>query len=261
MDYFWLYDLPLVLSFSIVVGSMTLFSIAGIFILKPFVSKWWEGHDNNDQIAFYLSAIGVFYGITLGLLAAGVWENFEDAEEKVLMESSAINALYRDVTAFPEPEREILQKKLAYHLEYIINVAWPLHNKGIAKTDGTQILTDFHQTLYSFEPKTKREEIVMAEALRQFNKISELRRLRLSSVKQGMPGIVWAMILVGAAITIAICWLFNIPSLRMHLILNSLIGIAVGSLVYLVLMLDYPFRGVLSVSSEAYQEVLEHLVR
>lgn len=222
MDYFWIYDLSLPLSFLLVVGSITLFSVSGIFIMKPFVSKWWKGHDNNDQIAFYLSAIGVFYGITLGLLAAGVWENFEDAEEKVLTESSAINALYRDVTAFPEPEREILQVQLKNYLEYIVNVAWPLHKKGVAKTDGTQILTNFHKTLYSFEPKTQREEIVMSEALRQFNRISELRRLRLSSVKQGMPGIVWAMILIGAAITLSICWLFNIPTLRMHLILNGL---------------------------------------
>ncbi|HSY62752.1 MAG TPA: hypothetical protein VK796_12800, partial [Cytophaga sp.] len=76
MDFFWIYDLPMVLSFLLIVGLITLFSVGGIFIMRPYVSVWWSGHDNNDQIAFYLSAVGVFYGITLGLLAAGVWQNF-----------------------------------------------------------------------------------------------------------------------------------------------------------------------------------------
>lgn len=261
MSYFWIYDLPLFLSFLLVAGSFTVFAIGGIFILKPFVSKWWEGHDNNDQIAFYLSAVGVFYGITLGLLAAGVWENFEDAEEKVLTESSAINALYRDVSAFPSPQKEIMQKQLANYMDYIIHVAWPMHQKGITKTNGTELLSDFHEVLYTFEPKTPREEIVMGEALRQFNRISELRRLRLSSVTQGMPGIIWVMIFIGAGITLSICWLFNIPNLRLHVILNGLIGVAVGTLIYLIVMLDYPFRGVLSISPDAYQDVLDHLVK
>lgn len=260
MSYFWIYDIPLFLSFLLVAGTITFYSIGGIFLLRPYVKRRWEGHDNNDQIAFYLSAVGVFYGITLGLLAAGVWENFEDAEDKVLTESSAISALYRDVTAFPEPQRELLQTKLADYMEYIIYVSWPMHQKGMTKTNGTELLTDFHQILYSFEPKTQREEIIMAEALRQFNKISELRRLRLSSVTEGMPGVVWFMIFIGAAITLSICWLFNIPNIRLHVILNAFIGVAVGTLIYLILMLDYPFRGILSISPAAYQDVLDHLV-
>lgn len=229
--------------------------------MKPFVSKWWQGHDNNDQISFYLSAIGVFYGIMLGLLAAGVWQNYEEAEADVVLESSAIGALYRDVSAFPEPKRTVLQKKLALYIDNIIHVSWPLHLKGITKTNGTALLTDFHQELYLFDPKTKREEIVFDEALRQFNKLAELRRLRLSSVTQGMPFVIWLMILIGVGITIILCWLFNIPSMRLHIILNTLTGLAIGTLIYLILMLDYPFRGALAIKPDAYQEVYDHLIK
>jgi len=261
MELFWLYDLPMIVSFSLIVGSITLFSIGGIFIMRPLVTKWWSGHDNNDQIAFYLSAVGVFYGITLGLLAAGVWQNFEDSEDKVTTEASAIAALYRDVRSFPAPKNELLKQKLAAYTDYVIHSAWPLHQKGITKTDGTALLNEFQNELYSFEPQTPREISLFQEALRQFNRMVELRRQRLSSVNNGMPFIVWLLILLGGSITLIICWMFNISSLRLHVIMNGLIGVAIGTLIYLIVMLDYPFRGYLSISPEAYQQVYDQLMR
>ena len=229
--------------------------------MRPFVSKWWSGHDNNDQIAFYLSAVGVFYGITLGLLAAGVWQNFEEAEENVTTEASAIAALYRDVQSFPSPKNDLLKKKLAAYTHYVIYDAWSLHQIGITKTNGTELLNDFQAELYSFEPVTNRETSLFQEALRQYNRLIELRRLRISSVDNGMPYVVWVLILIGGSITLIICWLFNIASLRMHVIMNGLIGLAVGTLIYLIVMLDYPFRGKLAITPESYKQVYEQLMK
>ena len=236
MDLFWIYDVSSFWSFLIVVGGFTLFSVGGIFIMKPFVSNWWSGHDNNDQIAFYLSAIGVFYGITLGLLAAGVWQNYEDSDEKVTTEASAVAALYRDVRSFPQPVADSLKNGLKIYTHYVIHTAWPLHQKGIAQTEGTKLLSDFEKHLYGFEPKNQREIGLFQEALRQYNRLVELRRQRLSSVTNGMPFIVWSMIFLGALITLMTCWMFNIPILRLHIILNSLIGLAVGGLIYLIII-------------------------
>lgn len=261
MDIFWIYNLPISVSFILVVGFFTFFSIAGIFIMKPFVSKWWSGHDNNDQISFYLSAVGVFYGITLGLLAAGVWQNFEDAEEKAASEAASLAALYRDSRSFPSPTSDSLKTQLKSYTHYVIYYAWPLHQQGIATTKGTELLSNFQNTLYSFEPKTTRETAIFTEALRQFNKCSELRRMRLSSVSNGMPAVVWISILLGGGITLIICWLFNIPSLRLHIIMNGLIGLAIGTLIYLIVMLDYPFRGKLSVNPDAYEMVYTQLMK
>ncbi|MBC7450602.1 MAG: DUF4239 domain-containing protein [Cytophagales bacterium] len=261
MDYFWIYDIPLFYSFLLVVGSITLFSIGGIFITKPFIARWWEGHDNNDQIAFYLSAIGVFYGITLGLLAAGIWQNFEDADDKVTTEASSIASLYRNVSSLPDPKGAALKEKLATYTHYVIHGAWPLHQQGITVTDGTRLLNAFQNELYTFEPKTQREMALFQEAIHQYSKTIEYRRQRLSSVESGMPDIVWLVILIGGLVTLVVCWMFNIPSIKLHVILNGLIGVTIGSLIYLILMCDYPFRGSLSISADAYIQVYEQLMK
>ncbi len=261
MDFFWIYDLPMVVSFTLIVGSITAFAVGGIFVLKPFVSKWWSGHDNNDQIAFYLSAVGVFYGITLGLLAAGVWQNLQDAEQKVNTEASATAALYRDVKSFPSPLGDSLKMYLQTHTYILIHESWELHHKGVVLTKGTPILNKFQDLLYGFKPQTLAESNLHQEALKQYNKVIELRVDRLNSVNNGMPSLIWLLIFLGGAITLIICWLFNIPSLRMHIIMNALIGLAVGTLIYLIIMLDYPFRGHLAVDTGAYELVYNQLMK
>ena len=261
MSYFWIYDIPMIWSFTIVIGLITIISVGGIFVLKPTISRWWSGHDNNDQIAFYLSAIGVFYGITLGLLAAGVWQNAIDSDDKVVSESSSVAALYRDASSLPNPTGKILTAKLKEFVTYIIYEGWPMHKQGKVSPKGIRLLTEFQSTLYSFDPKTEREKIIMAEAISQFNRTLELRQQRLSTVNNGMPAIVWATILVGGFIMIAICCMFNIPSLKLHIIFNAFIGVGIGSLIYLILMFDYPYKGSVAVSVEPYQQVYEQLMK
>jgi len=47
----------------------------------------------------------LFYGVMVGLIAVGVWQQFSSTDEKVALEASALAALYRDVSGYPEPAR------------------------------------------------------------------------------------------------------------------------------------------------------------
>ena len=52
---------------------------------------------NNEDIDNFLSVSGLFYGITLGLISVGTFENFQLADSSVSREATALNALYREV--------------------------------------------------------------------------------------------------------------------------------------------------------------------
>lgn len=52
---------------------------------------------NNEVIGNFLSVSGLFYGITLGLISVGMFENFQLADSSVSCEATALNGLYRDV--------------------------------------------------------------------------------------------------------------------------------------------------------------------
>jgi hypothetical protein len=54
----------------------------------------------------------VIYGLLLGLLAVATYQNHTDVEKAVSSEASSLAALYRDVTAYPEPQRTELKTLL-----------------------------------------------------------------------------------------------------------------------------------------------------
>ena len=250
-----------VLAYFIIVGFFIAFGITSKALLKPFVAKWWEGHDNNDQIAFYLSAVGVFYGITLGLFAAGVYQNYSDTEEKAQEEAAAVAALYRDVSSIPNKNSKYIADNLKSYAKFVVDTAWTLHSKGITRSKSYDYIQNIQDSLYGIEPQSRREEILMAEAIKQFNRFIELRRLRLQTVNSGMPMIIWFVIISGGFIVIIMCSLFNIASQRLHNIMNMLMSASIGSLIYLICMMNNPFKGDLAVQPNGLRDVVETIMK
>ena len=78
----------------------------------------------------FLQYFGVIYGLLLGLLAVATYQNHTDVEKAVSSEASSLAALYRDVTAYPEPQRTDLKNLLREYTRYVIEEAWPLQRRG-----------------------------------------------------------------------------------------------------------------------------------
>jgi hypothetical protein len=85
----------------------------GIFLFRPFVrSRLSPDVRLNEILGDFLQYFGVIYGLLLGLLAEATYQNHTDVEKAVSSEASSLAALYRDVTAYPEPQRTELKTLL-----------------------------------------------------------------------------------------------------------------------------------------------------
>ena len=168
-----------------------------------------SGHSHNEIVGFYLSAVCSFYGITLGLLAVGTWQAYSDVDSKVDEEASVLAALYRNVSTFPDPKRAELQADLREYARQVIDVAWPLQQRGIVPQNTAAIVQAFQTHLAGFEPVTESQKTLHAEAYREFDRLVELRRIRLKSVVAGLPAPLWSVVLVGAFLNIAVTWFFD----------------------------------------------------
>ena len=110
----WIYNLP---SWLLAVGTVVLFealSLGGLFLARRFVLPRLRFHDGvNDAVGGTIQAIGVFYGITVGLIpAVGVWNSYANASALASQEAATIGTLYRDVSSYPDTVRGDLQKRL-----------------------------------------------------------------------------------------------------------------------------------------------------
>ncbi len=215
---------------------------------------------HNDIVSYYLAAVGVFYGITLGLIAVGTYQNYADVDRKVAEEAASVGAIYRDVSSYPEPARSQLRGLIEEYIRFVIEEAWPQKRQGIIPSGGTERITRFQEVLAPFNATTESEKALHVETLRQFNHMVELRRLRVQSVTGGLPSTMYTVIVLGALVNIVVSWLFVVDDYKLHAFLNILMAGLLGLLVFLIAAMDNPFRGGFSVGPDAFVVIRTQLM-
>ena len=258
MRLFWLYDLSSFALCMLVIGFFVGVCLVGLFLSRKWVRRLHKiDHSHNDIVGFYLAAITVFDAITLGLVAVGTWQTYTDAQLRVDHEAAALGAVYRDVSAYPEPLRSRLQQDLRLYYHQVVVIGWPVQQRGEVPNLAVVPLRQFQDDFMSFEPSTEREEIVAAETYRNFNELVECRRTRLNSITAELPSPVWVMVLAGALLSVAVTWFFHAPSFSMHFWLSVVYSVLIGLLIYLIVALDNPYRGRISVGPDPLVRVYE----
>jgi hypothetical protein len=245
----------------VLVGFIELVSLLGLFAVRRFlIPKFHYGEGINDAVSGTVQAIGVFYGITVGLIAVAVWNTNSSAAGLVSSEASSIGALYRDVSGYPSPLREELRSKLREYTVFLIHESWPAQQKGVIVARGTAIVDDFQRKLYTFEPASQGQMALHSETLRAYNNLIEYRRLRIDAVNSGLSNTMWAVIWLGAAISIGVAYLYRIEDATLHAALVILMSGFLALVLFMITINDKPFFGHNSISPAPYQLVLYHLI-
>jgi len=250
----WFYEIRPLFSAIIMVVFVETLSLIGLFLARRFLlPRFRYGDGINDAVSGTVQAIGVFYGITVGLIAVGVWNTNSNAGDLVSQEASAVGGLYRVSVGLPSPLHEDLTAKLREYLDVVINNEWPAQEHGKIPDEGTRLLNDFQLKLFAYEPASPGQVELHGEALRAFNRLAECRRLRLNAVTSGLSQTMWGVIWVGAIISIGVAYLFKIDDAKMHAVLIGLMGGFLAIVLFMISINDKPFYGAVSVPPEPYQ--------
>jgi hypothetical protein len=257
----WLYQTrPLYAAIVIMILIETI-SLVGLFLARRFLIRHFHASEGiNDAISGTVQAIGVFYGITVGLIAVAVWNTYSQAGDLVSREASSIGALYRDVGGYPSPLREQLRAEIRNYAVFVIDDAWPAQKKGQVPEGGGEIIDALQSSLFSFEPSTPGQVALHSETLRQYNNLIDTRRLRVGAVESGLSTVMWAVIWAGAVISIGVAYFFRIDDAKLHALLIALMAGFLAIVIFMIVINDKPFFGSSSVSSDPYKLILDRLI-
>lgn len=261
MNFYWVYDIPNWLFGLLMLTAVVGFSVVGLLLTRGWARRRiGEVPAANEVVDSYLGAVGVFYGITLGLISVGTWENFSEVEKTCGQEAAALAVLHRDISSYPEPARAALRGQLHEYTRYVIQDAWPQQQQGIVPRGEADRLDVFQRTLFAFEPQTGGQQTLHMESVRQFNRLIELRDARLQSVTTGLSGVLWVVVFMGAVLNIALTWLIVMDRLWLHLLLTAILAALVALLIFMLAAMDNPYRGEFSVSPEPFRSVYDQLM-
>jgi Protein of unknown function (DUF4239) len=253
---YWVYDIPNSLFALLCIGVFVAFGLLGLPLTRRFVRRvHLVDHSHNEIVGFYLAAVTVFYGITLGLVAVGTWTNYSAVQDRVDHEAQTLASLYRDVDGYPEPYRTKMTGDLKSYANEVIYSSWPQQRRGIIPFGTDAIMTKIQRELFAYKPADLGEQVLQAQALETFNRLGEARRARIDSVYMSLSPALWWMVILGALTCIVVTFFFDMRSPSMHRWMTGLMGGLLGLMIFLIAVLDNPFRGKVSVEPESMERV------
>ena len=257
-----LFDIPLWIMGPTIIAALCTFAVVGLLLVRRRVLPRLRVETGDSEFTgAMLQSVMVFYGLAVALIAVTVFQTYSDTQKVVTGEATALNALYRDVTSYPEPIRTELQQELRDYTRYIIDEAWPLQRQGKVPSGGFELMTRFQVILTKFEPTTEGQKLLHGETLRAYNTMIQARRLRLDAVGTGLPKVMWVVIVFGAFISLSSAFFFKVKDARLHILEVLLLAVFIGLVIFMILSLDRPFRGDLGIGADPYQLVFDQLMK
>jgi amino acid transporter len=262
MNFYWIYNLPTWQLYLMIIAFFVGFALIGPFLISDRIErKFGLSYSQNEIVTAYLSLVGAFFGITLGLIAVGTYENFNKVEAIVNDESSALAALYRNVNMLDYPKKTELETTLKTYTHYVIEQAWPSQHKAIIPKNGTKLVDSFQNQISNIKLITEKDKILYGSIIGQFNDFVEKRRLRLISVNTKLSPTIYFVLLICSLVTIIFTWFIYMENKKLEFVVHILTGVLLGSLVFMIVAMDNPYRGQYSVSSESFQMLLDGLMK
>jgi len=257
----FVFDLPLWIVGLVLVVVMTGLAAVGLHMFRRSILPRFQFTDEDGHFtSTIVHSVMVFYALTVAMIAITVWETYDAAAKIVSQEATALAALYRDASAYPERTQARLQDALREYTEYVIQEAWPEQHKGLIPRGGVERINRFQKILTAFEPATEGQKILHAETLRAYDHMIEARRMRLDAVQTALPGLMWTVIFFGAALGVAASCFFRVKDPRLHVSLVVLLTAFFAMVIFVVFAFDRPFRGDMGIESEPYQLVYDQLM-
>lgn len=203
---------------------------------------------------YYMSLVGTFYAVLLGLVVFDAMSKFESADRNVQSEAKAALTVFSLAAQFPESEAAI--RTLVHdYVRAVVKDEWVLIEKGEVSKTATEDLVNLLHVIKEIQPKTPNQQSVYSTLLAEAVSLWDSRLNRNKVTNYGVPAAEWAVLLVGAAITITFTFFFTTESHGIHLVMRGMVTLLIAMSLYLVLLFGSPFSGDLRVSDAPFRFV------
>ncbi|MFD5328220.1 DUF4239 domain-containing protein [Streptomyces sp. NPDC127092] len=238
----------------VTVGGTVLLAVAGSVVMRrryPSLS----GGEHNDMVGVTLGMFGAIYGIILAFVIVTLWTQLENTQTIVAAEATDAALIARDAAAFPPPVRAGVDAALSDYVHSVVEDQWPRMRAGEPSYGATaNKLQSVYDVLQAYEPKTAREEVFYEEAVGHLDDVASQRRARLTMAEQQLPPLLQVLAFGGALVLIPLTFLYGMRKLRIQLLFVASVAALIGFSLLLVVVLDRPFAGELSVTPAPYKE-------
>ena len=232
-----------------------LVAVAGLVLVQRLVPP--ERREGQNNVAGFIYAVlGVAYAVLLAFVVIAVWQDYETSQTNLASEAHELAGLYFLASRLPEPERTDIQELVRTYARVVVEEEWPMMERGQTSPRADSLLRQLTLQLLEFDPHTKGGQVLYDSGLRQLHDAADARRSRLLEVREGIPELLWVVLVGGGVITVSFTYLFGLRSNAAHALMVAALTLVICGILFTIGEFDYPFSGVVEIQPDAFQEVL-----
>jgi len=232
-----------------------LISVAGLVMVQRFVPLELR-KQHNDVAGFIYAVVGIAYAVLMGLVVVASWEQFQTARSTANSEADELAEIFWLGHRLPPAEGHQLQELTRSYAQVVVDEEWPLMARGESSPRAWALIDEIRLTLQNQDPNTDAEQVLYEQGLERIHDLADARRDRLVEAREGIPLILWAVLLVGAIVTVSFTYLFGMDSNTTHTLMVAALALVIGLVLFTIGSLEYPFSGNVHLSPEAFNQVL-----
>jgi hypothetical protein len=204
---------------------------------------------HNDVTAAIFSIIGVTYAVLLAFVAKLAWEGFNRAKAASYDEAAVVGDVYNLSAGFADPEKSSIRNEIFGYARRVVTVEWPAQAEGLTVDQDSIYLNGLNKIALALHSSGHAHGGLPSLLLQTIERLWDARQERLLAAQPTIPGIVWFVVIVGGALTVAFGSFLGAPSLRMKLAMSAVLAASGVLVLILIIALSNPFRGDFRVSS------------
>lgn len=241
-----------------VIAVWTGMALLGLYIFHRLVDVNVR-HKDTETVGLTYAIVAVVYAVLIAFIVVDVFETFARSDEIATAEANKLSNLMLDSAGLPPQLAEAVRADLNQYIDIVVQSEWPSQRAGKLEDavfePGWTALAHLSTQLAVFEPVTRGQNVNKAEMLHAVNDLIKARRTRILAAAEHLPKVIWQILLLAGAVAVGYTYLFGAHSFRIHLAITGLISTTIALVFVLIIALDYPFRGDVSVGDDAFVSV------
>ena len=163
--------------------------------------------------------------------------------------------MYRQTVFMPVPEQTQMRELLRKYAKTVEGPEGSKQDVGSTPDTAQAALTEMYKVL-AREQSSVASNAASGEFVSQLTVLASERNQRMLDAQPQRPGLLWAGLLAGGVVLVALSGFMRLDSTRGHLMLSGAIALLLGLLLFIVFWLDHPFENPLGITYAPFQQSL-----
>jgi hypothetical protein len=235
-------------------------SVAAALLLVALLNRVWPIENRktiNDVTGWQLGVLGTTYGVILGFMLYTVWEGFRAAQTDANLEATSMLNVYRLAGGLPSPQRESIRELARKYEAAVVDQEWPAMAQQVETRAARQVLVQMWDVLGTTQPASVVEANSMDHIQYAMSTLAERRNVRDQQRSNGIPLLLWTLLIVGAGATIVTSCVLGNDKRWVHYCQVGALTFVIVTALCAIADLARPYEGSVAVDPSGFVQARE----